>query len=63
MIRNNFGYPYIFDSSKGIDDRRINNIKKMIKTCPQPFKNMWQKKLKQLKDNINARKENRKTLN
>jgi hypothetical protein len=62
-MRNKFGYPFVFDFPKRTDARRMNNINKMIKTCPQDMKNMWKDKLKQLKDNINARKEDRKSLN
>ena len=62
-MRNKFGYPFIFDTTKRQDARRLANVHYMIKNGPVSFKKIWEKKKKELKDIINARKENRKTLN
>ena len=61
MIRNNFGYPLIFDYTRRQDKRRLDNLKYMIKNCPKGWKELWSNKLDQLKKNISERKN--KTLN
>ncbi len=61
MTRNKFGYPFIFDHLRRQDKRRLDNIDYMVKTCPNDFKKVWQKKRKELQQNIYER--NRKTLN
>jgi hypothetical protein len=62
MTRNNFGYPFIFDYTRRQDKRRLDNLDKMIKNSVRDdFKRVWQKKRKELKQNIDER--NRKTLN
>ena len=62
-MRNKFGYPFVFDTTKRQDARRLANVDYMIKNGPVSFKKIWEKKKKELKDIINARKENRKNLN
>jgi hypothetical protein len=62
MTRNNFGYPFIFDYTRRQDKRRLDNLDKMIKNSVRDdFKRVWQKKRKELKQNIDER--NKKTLN
>jgi hypothetical protein len=61
MTRNKFGYPFIFEHTRGQDKRRLDNIDYMIKNCPYDFKKIWQKKRKELQQNIYER--NRKSLN
>jgi len=61
MTRNNFGYPLIFDYTRRKDKRRLDNLKYMIKNCPNDFKKIWERKRKELLKNIHER--NRKTLN
>jgi hypothetical protein len=61
MTRNKFGYPFIFDHVRRQDKRRLDNLDYMIKNCPNDFKKIWQKKRKELQQNIYER--NRKILN
>ena len=61
MTRNKFGYPFIFDHVRRQDKRRLDNLDYMIKNCPNDFKKIWQKKRKELQQNIYER--NRKSLN
>ena len=61
MTRNKFGLPYIFDHVKAQDQRRLDNLDYMIKNCPHDFKKIWQKKRKELQQNIYER--NSKSLN
>lgn len=61
MTRNKYGLPLIFDYVKLTDDRRLKNLEKMKYNCPKGWKELWSKKLDQLKKNINERK--RQTLN
>jgi hypothetical protein len=61
MNRNKFGYPFIFDHVRRQDKRRLDNLDYIIKNCPNDFKKIWQKKRKELQQNIYER--NRKTLN
>lgn len=61
MIRNKFGYPFIFDHVRRQDKRRLDNLDYMIKNCPNDFKKIWQKKRKELQQNIYER--NSKILN
>jgi hypothetical protein len=61
MIRNKFGLPLIFDCVKLTDDRRLKNLEHMIHNCPKGWKELWSKKLNQLRKNIHDRQ--RKTLN
>ena len=61
MNRNKFGYPFIFDHVRRQDKRRLDNLDYMIKNCPNDFKKIWQKKRKELQQNIYER--NRKILN
>ena len=61
MTRNKFGLPYIFDHVKAQDQRRLENLEYMVKNCPNDFKKIWQKKRKELQQNIYER--NRKSLN
>ena len=61
MTRNKFGLPYIFDYVKGKDQKRLDNLDYMIKNCPNDFKKIWQKKRKELQQNIYER--NSKSLN
>ena len=46
MTRNNFGYPFIFDHVRRQDKRRLDNIKYMIKNCPNDFKKIWERIMK-----------------
>ena len=61
MTRNKFGYPLIFDHTRRQDKRRLDNLDYMIKNSPNDFKKIWQKKRKELQQNIYER--NRKILN
>ena len=61
MTRNKFGYPFIFDHVRRQDKRRLDNLDYMIKNCPNDFKKIWQKKRKELQQNIYER--NAKSLN
>jgi hypothetical protein len=61
MTRNKFGYPFIFDHVRRQDKRRLDNLDYMIKNCPNDFKKIWQKKRKELQQNIYER--NSKSLN
>ena len=61
MTRNKFGLPYIFDYVKAQDQRRLDNLDYMVKNCPNDFKKIWQKKRKELQQNIYER--NSKSLN
>ena len=62
MTRNKFGLPLIQDFNIALrDKRRIRNLEYMKWNCPQGWKELWSKKLDQLKKNINERKN--KTLN
>ena len=61
MTRNKFGYPFIFDHVRRQDKRRLDNLDYMIKNCPNDFKKVWQKKRKELQQNIYER--NSKSLN
>ena len=61
MTRNKFGYPFIFDHVRRQDKRRLDNLDYMIKNCPNDFKKIWQKKRKELQQNIYER--NSKILN
>jgi hypothetical protein len=61
MNRNKFGYPFIFDHVRRQDKRRLDNLDYMIKNCPNDFKKIWQKKRKELQQNIYER--NRKIIN
>ena len=61
MTRNKFGYPFIFDHVRRQDKRRLDNLDYMIKNCPDDFKKIWQKKRKELKEQIEKRR--RKSLN
>jgi hypothetical protein len=61
MNRNKFGYPFIFDHVRRQDKRRLDNLDYMIKNCPNDFKKIWQKKRKELQQNIYER--NSKSLN
>jgi hypothetical protein len=61
MTRNKFGYPFIFEHTRRQDKRRLDNLDYMIKNCPNDFKKIWQKKRKELQQNIYER--NRKILN
>ena len=61
MTRNKFGYPFIFDFVRRQDKRRLDNLDYMIKNCPNGFKKIWQKKRKELQQNIYER--NSKSLN
>ena len=64
MTRNNFGYPFIFDYTRRQDKRRLDNLERMVKTCSnEDFKRVWQKKRKELKQNIDERNRKRKILN
>lgn len=56
MTRNKFGLPYIFDYVRGIDKRRLNNLKKMVDTSPELFKDLWVDKLEKFKKTIHDRK-------
>lgn len=57
MSRNKYGLPFVFDYVRGIDKRRLNNLKKMVDTCPESFKPMWVSKLEQFKKIVHDRKE------
>ena len=61
MTRNKFGYPFIFDHVRRQDKRRLDNLDYMIKNCPNDFKKIWQRKRKELQQNIYER--NSKSLN
>jgi|TARA_E500000318_G_C3423207_1_gene158132 hypothetical protein len=61
MTRNKFGYPFIFDHVRRQDKRRLDNLDYMIKNCPNDFKKVWQKKRKELQQNIYER--HQKSLN
>lgn len=61
MTRNKFGLPLVFDYVNSIDQKRIKNLEYMKNNCPKGWKELWSNKLKQLKKNINERKN--KTLN
>ena len=56
MTRNKFGLPYIFDYVRGLDAQRLNNLEKMVETCPKSFRPLWVEKLKQFKKIIYDRK-------
>ena len=60
-MRNKFGLPLIFDYVKLTDNRRLKNLEHMIHNCPEGWKELWRKKLNQLRKNIHERQ--RKTLN
>ena len=62
MTRNKFGYPFIFDHVRRQDKRRLDNLDYMIKNCPNDFKKIWQKKRKELQQNIYERN-SKKSLN
>ena len=55
MIRNKFGLPLIFDYVKLTDDRRLKNLEHMKYNCPKGWKELWSKKLNQLRKNIHDR--------
>lgn len=57
MSRNKYGLPFVFDYVRGIDKRRLNNLKKMVDTCPESFKPMWVDKLEKFKKIVHDRKE------
>jgi len=62
MTRNKFGLPLVYDFNiASRDKRRIRNLEYMRWNCPKDWKELWSKKLDQLKKNINERK--RQTLN
>ena len=62
MNRNKYGLPTIYDFNKVSKDiKRRKKLEYMINNCPKGWKELWSKKLDQLKQNINER--NRKTLN
>ena len=61
MNRNKFGLPYIFDHVKAQDQRRLENLEYMVKNCPHDFKKIWTSKRKELKEQIEKRRN--KTLN
>ena len=62
MTRNKYGLPLVYDFNISLrDKRRIRNLEYMKWNCPQGWKELWSKKLDQLKKNINERKN--KTLN
>jgi len=54
--------PLVYDFNIALrDKRRIRNLEYMRWNCPKGWKELWSKKLDQLKKNINERK--RQTLN
>ena len=61
MTRNKYGLPLIFDYVKLTDDRRLKNLEHMKDNCSKDWKELWSKKLNQLRKNIHDRQ--RKTLN
>jgi len=62
MTRNKFGLPLIYDFNiASRDKRRLRNLEYMRWNCPKDWKELWSKKLNQLKKNISERK--RQTLN
>lgn len=61
MIRNKFGFPYIFDHVKAQDQRRLDNLDYMVKNCPNDFKKIWTSKREELKEQIEKRRH--KSLN
>ena len=61
-MRNKFGLPLVYDFNiASRDKRRIRNLEYMRWNCPKDWQELWNKKLDQLKKNINERK--RQTLN
>jgi hypothetical protein len=61
-VRNKYGLPLVYDFNiASRDKRRLKNLEYMKWNCPQGWKELWSKKLNQLKKNINERK--RQTLN
>ena len=61
-MRNKFGLPLVYDFNiASRDKRRIRNLEYMRWNCPKDWKELWSKKLNQLKKNISERK--RQTLN
>ena len=61
-MRNKFGLPLVYDFNIEIRDRRrIKKLEYMKYNCPKGWKELWSKKLDQLRKNIHDRK--RKTLN
>lgn len=62
MTRNKFGLPLVYDFNIALrDKRRIKKLEYMKYNCPKGWKELWSKKLDQLKKNISERKN--KTLN
>ena len=55
-MRNKYGLPLIFDYVKLTDDRRLKNLEHMKYNCPKGWKELWSKKLNQLRKNIHDRK-------
>jgi hypothetical protein len=61
-MRNKYGLPLVFDFNIDLrDKRRLRNLEYMKYNCPKGWKELWSKKLEQLRKNIHDRK--RKTLN
>jgi len=61
-MRNKYGWPLIYDFNIASKDiKRIRKLEHMKNNCPKDWKELWSKKLDQLKKNINERKN--KTLN
>ena len=60
-MRNKYGLPLIFDYVNSIDQKRIKNLEYMKDNCTKDWKELWSKKLNQLRKNIHDRQ--RKTLN
>jgi len=61
MTRNKFGLPLVFDYVNSIDQKSIKKLEYIKYNCTKYLKELWSKKLEQLRKNIHDRK--RKTLN